>query len=318
MTMSQENYDGNFGFIRLILRGTRRSNRMIADEDDVLGVGIARPPRNTSKAMLPDSCAIRKSAHGRAQMYLEDACYSDMRCSSSITQHQHRHSMFHRHSQNGRLPEVFQQPSTTACFHCCEYFDTPPIPLPKEYDASINCFVVYGNFCSLACCKAFLCESSSSFNSGLQILLLEKMAREVYNEFNVGCAPPRLTLERFGGPFSIARFRAMHSKKRVIEHTPPFVCAYHVIEERDEQHDTPTLDIQVPGSVRGLRRPARTVEATTTSQAAKALASPYDTFLQNKSSEALTKDTGLLKNQNEEVHLPNNGEPSGTLACFMR
>lgn len=223
------------------------------DENDELGCGISQPPRNTAKKDLPDSCIVRKSAHGRAKLYLDDANYLDMRCSSSITQHQQRHSLFHRHGQNGRLPDEFTRPTSISCFHCCHPFDTPPVPMPKDYDTSSQSYVVYGNFCSLSCCKRFLCDTST-FNSGLQVLLLHKMAREIYGVEKVVCAPPRLSLSMFGGPYSIERFRSIGEEKRVIEHAPPFVCAYHVIEERDQQHDTAALDGPLASSMRGLRR----------------------------------------------------------------
>ena len=223
------------------------------DENDELGCGISQPPRNTAKKDLPVSCIVRKSAHGRAKLYLDDVNYLDMRCSSSITQHQQRHSLFHRHGQNGRLPEEFTKPTSISCFHCCHTFDTPPVPMPKDYDTSSQSYVVYGNFCSLSCCKRFLCDNST-FNSGLQVLLLHKMAREIYGVEKVVCAPPRLSLSMFGGPYSIERFRSIGEEQRVIEHAPPFVCAYHVIEERDQQHDTAALDGPLASSMRGLRR----------------------------------------------------------------
>lgn len=285
-------------------------------DDDELGVGISKPPRNTSKAMLPDSCAIRKSAHGRARLYTAEAGYKDMRCSSSITQHQHRHSLFHRHSQNGRLPEDFMRPTTTACFHCCHTFADPPVPIPKDYDAALNCFVVYGNFCSLACCKSHLCDTSS-FNSGLQMLLIEKMGREIYGVSEIRAAPPRLTLQLFGGPYTIERFRDIGKERRVIEHSPPFVCAYHVIEEREQQHDIASLDVDAYGSVRGIRRPATTVRPPP--PATPPECSQYEKFVAFRTGgEAQSVNTVApnLTSSTRNGVVPS--EASGTLAAFMR
>lgn len=224
------------------------------DENDILGCGISQPPRNTAKKQLPAACVVRKSSHGRAKLFLEDSSYMDMRCSSSITMHQQKHSIFHTHGQNARIPDEFLLPSKVACYHCCHRFDTVPIPIPKEFDASTQRFTVYGTFCSFSCCKRFLCDTVT-FDSGLQMLLLAKMAREVYGyKGEIQCAPPRFSLDLFGGPYTIERFRGLEKEKLVLEHSPPFVCAYHVLEERDQEHNSATLDAPLVSSIRGLRR----------------------------------------------------------------
>ena len=149
--------------------------------DSVLGVGITCPPRNTSKHALPSSCILRRSSLGRAELFLPGINYTDVRCSSSITQHVQRNSLFHPHKQNGRLPEVFTRPCDLACWHCVHRFTTPPVPVAKDYDATEGVYHVFGCFCSLACAKAYLLETPT-FNTGLMVMLLAKMAREAYKE----------------------------------------------------------------------------------------------------------------------------------------
>lgn len=79
----------------------------------------------------------------------------------------------------------------------------PPAPNDK------GVYIVYGNFCSLSCCKAYLLDANQ-FSSNYELTLLSCMANDVYG---VRCdvikrAPPRLMLQMFGGPLSIEEFRS--------------------------------------------------------------------------------------------------------------
>ena len=222
--------------------------------DHLLGVGIVKPPRNTSKQPIPESCMLKRSTLGRAELFLPGfANYSDVRCSSSITQHVQRNALFHPHKQNNRTPDSFQKPCDLACWHCCHSFSPqPPVPVPKDFDASEGAYIVYGCFCSLSCAKSHLLETHT-FNSGYQVMLLSKMAKECYDCDNIVAAPPRLALDLFGGPFSIEQFRAQHNE--VVIHDAPFVSTYMVVEERQATHDVVAMGVDSGSSVRGLRRP---------------------------------------------------------------
>lgn len=245
------------------------------DDDDLLGVGISAPPRNTAKISLPDSCIVRKSATGRANLFCTEIPYTHTRCSTSITQLVQRHSLFHSHGQNARSAEDFRVPSAIACWHCCASFDTPPVPLPKDYDPTSDVYIVYGNFCSLSCTKAFILETAT-FDSSLQLILLERMAREIYGVTSVTASPPRLSLEMFGGPYSISQFRKM--EKRCAIHGEPFVYSYMVVEERDSISSMESC--AVVGSVRGLRQPTETADRSAESVVPDNASSvPYDVFV---------------------------------------
>ena len=292
------------------------------DEDAVDGVGISAPPRNTVKAQLPDQCTIRKSANGRALLYIDDSPYTDARCSSSITQFKEVASTFHRHEQNGRQGTDFTKPTTIHCFHCCAPFDGPPVPLVRDYCAATQTYTVFGNFCSLSCSLGYASENSN-FNSGLIHVLQEKMAREVYGvTCGIRAAPPRLSLEQFGGPYSLERFRQM--EKRGIQHEPPFVSAYHVIEERDHQHDCSTLDANMTGSVRGLRRPAAHPEEAPSAP----MKSMYEDFLKEQHDDLpdeipkpiaanTTKAAGATRSKKEKAP-PNASKLDGPLSAFIK
>ena len=257
-----------------------RVDETLNSSDGVLGVGITKPPRNTSKHPLPESCVLKRSQLGRAQLFLTGINYTDVRCSASITQHVQRNSLFHPHRQNGRLPEVFNRPCDMACWHCVHRFTTPPVPVPKDYDAAEGVYHVFGSFCSLACAKAYLLETPT-FNTGLMVMLLSKMGREIYGEEKIDPAPPRLSLDIFGGPFSIDTFRA--KKNKVLVHVPPFVSTYMVCEERSEAHDALALGVDNGASVRGLRRPAASEgEAEVSSAPAQNDRSVYSRYVEGR------------------------------------
>lgn len=128
----------------------------------------------------------------------------------------------------------WSQPNDLDCWHCCHPFDTPPVPLPHEYDARHNTLSVYGNFCSFACAKAYQNEYHT-FDAGRKLLLLHQMARAHYGQDlgSVVAAPPRIALARFGGCMSIEEFRKAATQVRV--HAPPFVPHTHVIEKAQDE-----------------------------------------------------------------------------------
>lgn len=294
----------------------------VLPEEDKLGIGLIPPPRNTSKAHLPHVCQLKRSQVGRVNMFIENTHYEDMRCSGSITQHVQRHSLFHSHSQNNRRPEEYSKTTGILCWHCCHAFDGHCVPIPREYNASDGTYIVYGCFCSLSCAKAHLLETGT-FNSAYQMLLLSKMARHVYGESEVIAAPPRLSLDVFGGPFSLQRFRCM--KNVCMIHEPPFVSSYMVVEERQSVYDESASGCSQDGSgsVRGLRR-VQTPRPRESPQISKS--SMYDAFVHQKV--AVTNDCASVKSVIEdkdiECHSNNTADKktdpgqSGGLARFLK
>lgn len=220
---------------------------------------VDEPPRNTSKATLPASCVLKRSVYNRTKLFVPEAeTYDELRCSSSITQYVNRDSRFHSLAAlNSRTASDYAR-TALHCWHDTCAFDGPVVPLPKSYDSAQKCFVVYGCFCSLSCAKAHLCERST-FDTGMQLVLLERMAKEVYGVGNVIAAPPRLSLDRFGGPYSLERFRGMTPRHEVTLVAPPFVSTYMVCEEQ-ETVKVSALGVNGISSVRGLRRPAEPID----------------------------------------------------------
>ena len=221
---------------------------------------VEEPPRNTSKHKLPDACVLKRSTYNRSCLYVPGAQqYDELRCSSSITQYVDRTSRFHSlHKLNARTASDYAH-TTLHCWHDTQPFDGPVIPAPKSFDSKERTFTVFGAFCSLSCAKAFLLESPT-YETSASLVLLERMASELYGTSDVVPAPSRFALDLYGGPYSIERFRAIGTRCEVTTLSPPFVASYMVCEERElDTAKISALGINGVGSVRGLRRPAHPV-----------------------------------------------------------
>ena len=207
---------------------------------------------------------LRKSACGRTNLFLKSlsTIYREVRCSASTVARQASSSIFHNHSGNSE----FKKPPNCVCWHCCHPFQEEGFRLPRLYDPAENVYHVYGWFCSANCAKAYILEHST-FDRGYQMNIFVRMLRDIYSiDRGVVEAPPRISLQMFGGPFDIESFRSEKNICLVI--APPFVSHSMLIEERVpnktmgetsavKENDTfghPNLK----GSVRGLRRPVET------------------------------------------------------------
>lgn len=97
--------------------------------------------------------------------------------------------------------------SNYACWWCCHKFKGLPIGIPNK---KINSkYHTYGNFCSFNCAAAHI-YSTKSWNISDKLSLLHQMYFDVYNltEYEtIKSAPPKETLELFGGPLTIEKFR---------------------------------------------------------------------------------------------------------------
>lgn len=290
------------------LPGVGGAERRIAMDID--GIGIEAPPRNTSKVPLPAVSAIRKAPNGRAILYVHDRSCTELRCSSSITQHV-EDSKFLTHASNTRVEADWHRPTGLLCWHCCSAFDVPPIAIPKSFDAATSAYVVYGNFCSLSCGKAFIMDNASADN-GLQITMLERMARETMGVHHIVAAPPRLSLAAFGGPYSLEAFRG--GERRALLRAPPYVCSYMVVEERKVANNLSAFSSVPSGTVHGLRRPAQPHTMPTFDPS---LPCPYTDFVAQKNQGATS---GAASSSPAATVPPKPKAPpsAGTLAQFMK
>ena len=118
---------------------------------------------------------------------------------------------------------LFEPMPGRVCWHCCHEPDKSVVYIPHKAVSSTT-YEVYGYFCSVACARAFLFESAT-FDSNRQLLLLNKVAVDVYGLVPpFAISPPRLSLQLFGGPFDIETFRQKSKSKKTRNKMtlPPF------------------------------------------------------------------------------------------------
>ena len=148
------------------------------------------------------------------------------------------HPLFHN-------PQFSTWPEKTdiACWHCCENFDTQPIPSVRRYDDKKNIFYVYGIFCSLNCVKAYLIEVESSIST-IRLLYFTQMCILVYNiHDSVPPALPRIRLIKFGGDLDIIEFRKLHVTIQCAIREPPFIISALLMEQHQTNFEAPTNEI---------------------------------------------------------------------------
>ena len=239
---------------------------------------IEQPPRVTSKAKLPDACVLKRSTFNRARLFVPDAIsYEELRCSSSVTQHVDRTSRFHSLTRLNERTAKDYDSTTLCCWHDGHPFDGHVCVAPQAFDPRDGTYQVTGCFCSMACSKAWIL-SQGGVGISAQLVLHERLSYELYGVRNVVAAPPRLALDIYGGPYSLARFRAVSYQSRTRLVTPPFVSNVMVAEERDtEGSSVSALGVNGISSVTGLRRPRNPVQLHTAEL--DVVPAPYTEFL---------------------------------------
>lgn len=100
----------------------------------------------------------------------------------------------------------------TYCWWCCHNFDTIPIGLPEKYINDI--FHLYGCFCSFNCAQAYNLNTNDN-KIWERYSLLNFLKKKICDSNNIQyknydyiySAPPRQSLNIFGGPMTIDDFR---------------------------------------------------------------------------------------------------------------
>ena len=103
--------------------------------------------------------------------------------------------------------DKYPEKTNIKCYHCCNTFETKPIPLPFAYDR-IKCkFHVKFVFCSWECMKTFVSESNFS-NKNYIFSIIQDFYKHINGRTKtIKFAPPRIALQDFGGPLKIEDFR---------------------------------------------------------------------------------------------------------------
>ena len=89
----------------------------------------------------------------------------------------------------------------------CVHDITNVYKLPINYDIRNNKFTTIGQFCSWECMKAYNLNGHDNCKH-VRSSYIAMMYRQMNNKNElIQCAPPRETLDIFGGPLSIKEFR---------------------------------------------------------------------------------------------------------------
>lgn len=131
-------------------------------------------------------------------------------------------------NKNNKLPET----TTTACFWCSHAFNNQPCIIPETEKNTI--YKVYGNFCCPECAVAYLLKEQIDPHVRWERLSLLNRIYDVDGNTKIYPAPPRESLQLFGGPLSIESYRAtiFGKKVRVDLHMPPIVSIIGSIDTK--------------------------------------------------------------------------------------
>lgn len=179
----------------------------------------------------------RKSAFGRTDLFhSDDTVFKELQSSASaMRQPTYGRHVYHTHG-HGERPSV--------CWTCCHPpLTEQPFRIPRLYDAHRGEFHVYGVFCSLECCKAYIMRCPL-YEREQHMHIFHKMCRDVYGVDEVTAAPHMEMLQMFGGPYTIDEFRSKHATHHCMMHHPPLVAHIMIVEER--MHDSRVVTKEPP------------------------------------------------------------------------
>lgn len=123
--------------------------------------------------------------------------------------------------------KTFTPPETTtiSCYWCAHAFDNAPCFLPVKEEGGV--FHIYGNFCSPQCGLSYLLQQHlDSHVRWERMALLHRMYRPLGKPgARIYPAPPRESLQKFGGPMTYDVFRGIitENESRIDIHLPPMV-----------------------------------------------------------------------------------------------
>jgi len=172
--------------------------------------------------------AVRKSAFGRTSLFLTEGGVAVRNVNASASGVQRiPGTVYHN------LAETAKRVDGLCCWHCCEVIgDGPSYRIPKYHDLNEDQYHVFGHFCSLSCGKAYILEDDR-YDRGYALNIFHRMARAVYGVHDrIIETPPRIALQKFGGPFPVPSVAQACRPTAVVE--PPFVSYCMLVEEREQ------------------------------------------------------------------------------------
>ena len=134
-------------------------------------------------------------------------------------------------NKNSALPEK----TDICCFLCTEGFDNPPVGLPEKKVG--NTFFVKHCFCNYNCMARFNFDINDDkmWERYALINLMYKLHYNLNQNIKVELAPPRDSLIKFGGKYTIEQFREMCHNKSVKIMSFPIISIQTYLEEMNNQ-----------------------------------------------------------------------------------
>jgi hypothetical protein len=135
---------------------------------------------------------------------------------------------FASRNQSQKLPDK----TDIACFWCAHKFENQPCIIPEREVKGI--YKVYGNFCAPECAMGHLLNESIDPHVRWERMALLNRIYDTEISGKIYPAPPRESLELFGGPLTIESYRATVSSKkvRIDLHMPPIVSIIGSIDTK--------------------------------------------------------------------------------------
>jgi hypothetical protein len=210
------------------------------------GLRIIEPIPKQSSTTSSSSNVPSKTTIGNQFQYEEDVELSPTSHSQSHSQSQvssisHRPRQFVEPcSQEYMDMSIYPRKTMMSCWWDGHFFSGKPILIPKSASRD-GSYVVYGNFCSPECAKAYL-ENEVGLDPEIRwerCMLLHHMCHKIFSNTleRIKTALPRITLKEYGGTFTIDEYRQFNSmpSKQCEMVYPPITTEIPFLEVRTQE-----------------------------------------------------------------------------------
>ena len=144
-----------------------------------------------------------------------------------------------------------------ACFWCAGTFEGRPVVLPTKEEEGV--YTVYGNFCTVACSLSYLLiEPIDPQVRWERQALMHRMYKQ---SDPIQPAPPRESLQFFGGALTHDQFRAVIEKRqvRIDIHLPPVISILATLDTKPiDFYETSLRNTTATGAGLEITKPVET------------------------------------------------------------
>jgi hypothetical protein len=138
-----------------------------------------------------------------------------------------------------KLMDKYEEQTNIACWWCCHNFNNIPLGIPEYINK--NEFNLSGCFCSFNCMMAYNIDLNDYKIWDRQSNIYQMKSKiDPENKISIHPAPPRQTLNMFGGPLDINKFRESFFivSKEFRCFFPPMISIIGIIEEDNKNQTT--------------------------------------------------------------------------------